>query len=148
MNKILSKLLQLVQQCRSAYAPANTKKGWSTMTTAQQTNNRKFDVFKYAYGQMYRGFLESGKADKFVITNLHVREWKGILSYFKKKEYIVDYRLGETVETACELMVEGLDEENIPYPKYAEGVRNNLAKELAEKETLEAEVKPKRKARK
>ena len=41
-----------------------------------------------------------------------------------------------------------MDEENIPYPKYAEGVRNNLAKELAEKEALEAEVKPKRKARK
>ena len=78
------------------------------MTTAQQTNNRKFDVFKYAYGQMYRGFLESGKADKFVITNLHVREWKGILSYFKKKEYIVDFKLGETVDTACDLMVEGL----------------------------------------
>lgn len=103
------------------------------MTTAQQTNNRKFDVFKYAYGQMCRGFLESGKADKFVITNLHVREWKGILSYFKKKEYIVDFKLGETVDTACDLMVEGLNEENIPYPKYAEGVRNNLAKELAEK---------------
>lgn len=118
------------------------------MATAQQTGNRKFDVFKYAYGQMYRGFLESGKADKFVITNLHAREWKGILSYFKKKEYIVDFKLGETVETACDLMVEGLDEENIPYPKYAEGVRNNLAKELAEKEALEAEAKPKRKARK
>jgi hypothetical protein len=82
---------------------------------------------------MYRGFLESGKADKFVITNLHVREWKGILSYFKKKEYIVDFKLGETVDTACDLMVAGLNEENIPYPKYAEGVRNNLAKELAEK---------------
>ena len=139
MNKILSKLLQLVQQ----------KKGRSTMATAEQTtNNRKFDVFKYAYGQMYRGFLESGKADKFVITNIHVREWKGILSYFKKKEYIIDFKLGETVETACDLMVEGLNEENIPYPKYAEGVKNNLEKELAEKETLEEEVKPKRKSKK
>lgn len=136
---ILSKVLQLLQQ----------KKGRSTMTTTeqntQQNNGRKFDVFKYAYGQIYRGFLESGKSDKFVITNIHVREWKGILNYFKKKEYIVDFKLGDTVETACDLGVEGLNEDNIPYPKYVEGVKKNLEKELAEKETLEQETKPAKK---
>lgn len=113
---------------------------------ATQQQERKFDVFKYAYGQIYRGFLESGKSDKFVITNIHVREWKGILNYFKKKEYIVDFKLGETLETACDLGIEGLNENNIPYPKYAEGVKNNLEKELAEQAVLEA--KPKRKSKK
>lgn len=107
------------------------------MTTTQQTtqnnnNGKKFDVFKYAYGQIYSGFLKSGKAEKFVITNLHVREWKGILNYFKRNEYIVDFVLGDTVETACELGIIGLNEENIPYPKYAEGVRKNVEKEMAE----------------
>lgn len=67
MNRILLMIKQLLQK---------TKKGRSTMATQQQ--ERKFDVFKYAYGQIYRGFLESGKASKFVITNIHVREWKGI----------------------------------------------------------------------
>lgn len=135
MNRILLMIKQLLQK---------TKKGRSTMATQQQ--ERKFDVFKYAYGQIYRGFLESGKASKFVITNIHVREWKGILNYFKKKEYIVDFKLGETLETACDLGIEGLNEENIPYPKYAEGVKNNLEKELAEQAELEA--KPKRKSKK
>lgn len=113
------------------------------MATAQQTtqsNNKRFDVFKYAYGQIYRGFLESGKAKKFVITNIHVREWKGILNYFKGKEYIVDFKLGDTLETACDLGIEGLNEENIPYPKYAEGVKRNLEKEQQEETVITEEV--------
>lgn len=112
-----------------------------TTETTQQNNGKKFDVFKYAYGQIYSGFIKSGKANKFVITNIHVREWKGILNYFKKNEYIVDFKLGDTLETACDLGIIGLNEENIPYPKYAEGVRKNVEKELAEAEMLEQEVK-------
>jgi len=112
----------------------------TTETTQNNNNGKKFDVFKYAYGQIFRGYLESGKAHKFVITNIHVREWKGILSYFKKKEYIVDFKLGETLETACDLGIIGLNEENIPYPKYAEGVRKNMEKEQAETKMLEEEV--------
>ena len=131
MNRALQFILNKVLQEKS-------KKVRSTMTTeqttqqAQNNNGKKFDVFKYAYGQIYSGYLKSGKAEKFVITNLHVREWKGILNYFKRNEYIVDFVLGDTIETACELGIIGLNEENIPYPKYAEGVRKNVEKEMAE----------------
>lgn len=102
------------------------------------TNNntqKKFDKFKYAYGQIYRGFLESGKAEKFVITNVHVREWLGVLSYFKKKEYIVNFKLGDTIETACDLGIEGFNLDKVDqeqYLKYGNGVLNNYLKEVAE----------------
>lgn len=102
----------------------------------QQTKQRKFDKFKYAYGQIVRGYLESGKAEKFVITNVHVREWIGVLSYFKKKEYIVNFKLGDTLETACDLGIEGFNPEKVDeeqYIKYGNGVLNNFLKEMAEK---------------
>lgn len=104
---------------------------------ATQTNQRKFDKFKYAFGQIYRGYLESGKSNKFVITNIHVREWLGVLSYFKKKEYIVNFKLGDTLETACDLGIEGFDLNKVneeQYLKYGNGVLNNYIKEIAEKE--------------
>ena len=132
MNRALLYILNKIVQ-------EKTKKGRSTMTTEQTTataqnnnNGKKFAVFKYAYGQIYSGYLKSGKAEKFVITNIHVREWKGILNYFKRNEYIVDFMLGDTIETACDLGIVGFNEGNIPYVKYAEGVRKNVEKEMAE----------------
>ena len=104
------------------------------MAAQTQTTKKKFDKFKYAYGQILRGYLDSGKAQQFVITNVHVREWIGVLSYFKKKEYIVDFKLGDTIQTACDLGIKGFNPEKVDdeqYIRYGNGVINNFVKETA-----------------
>ena len=83
----------------------------------------------YVYGQIYRGYIESDKGTKFKITNIRVREWKRILNWLKKKEYIIDYKLGNELETACELEIEGFNGENLIYKNYLKGIDKNIAKE-------------------
>ena len=98
---------------------------------ATQQNNapRKRSFVTYAYGQIYRGFLESGKAQKFVVTNIHVREWKKILGWLKRNKYIVDFKLGDTIETACDLGIIGFNENKLMYEKYLNAIKANMEKE-------------------
>lgn len=104
------------------------------MTTAT-TQKKKYNPYKMALGAIYRGYLESDKAEKYVITNLRVREWKGILNNFKKRQYIVDFKLGDTIETACDLGIIGFNFDNIKdedLVKYCNGVVDHMKKELEE----------------
>ena len=93
-----------------------------------KTEHKK-NYVTYVYGQIYRGYIESNKGTKFTITNIHVREWKRILNWLKKKEYIINYKLGNELETACELEIEGFDGENLIYKNYLKGIDKNMAKE-------------------
>ena len=100
-----------------------------TMTQQQTTDKKKTSLVTYAYGQVYRAYLESGKKRKFKITNIHVREWRKILGWMKKHEYIIDFKLGETIETACELEVEGFNEKNLIYKNYLKAIERNFEAE-------------------
>lgn len=105
------------------------KRKEKTMTKETKQNKKSFVT--YAYGQIYRAYLDSGKQAKFTITNIHVREWKKILGWLKKNEYIVNFKLGDTIETACELQVEGFNEENLIYENYLKAIERNRLKEVA-----------------
>lgn len=102
-------------------------KGVQTMTATEQKQDKSYVT--YVYGQIYRGYIESKKKRKFKITNIHVREWRKILGWLKKNEYIVDFKLGDTIETACELEIKGFNSKNLLYKKYLEGIDKNMAKE-------------------
>ena len=109
------------------------------MTTEQTQQKKKYDKFKLCYGAIYRGFLENQGAEKFVITNLRVREWLGPLSYFKKKQYIVDFKLGDSIETACDLGIVGFNLDNVDdeqYINYGKGVKKNFEKEQTPEEQV------------
>ena len=108
---------------------------------------KKSSYVSYVYGQIFAGFLKSNKGTMFKITNIRVREWKRILGWLKKNEYIVDFKLGDTIETACELTVEGFNEEKTMYPNYLKAIEENVLKEQAEalEETKKAARKPRRK---
>ena len=111
------------------------------MTTV--TKMKKYNPYKMALGAIYRGYLESDKAEKYVITNLRVREWKGILNNFKKRQYIVDFKLGDTIQTACDLGIVGFNFDNIKdedLVKYCKGVVDNMKKELEESLKAQAEA--------
>lgn len=128
MIKLLNIIKALLQQ----------KKGRSIMTTTQE-QQKKSSYVSYVYGQIFAGFLKSNKGTMFKVTNIRVREWKRILGWLKKNEYIVDFKLGDTIETACELTVEGFNTEKTMYPNYLKAIEENIAKEM------QAEAKPKRK---
>lgn len=114
------------------------KKGRSKMAATEQQRKRN-NYFSYAYGQIYAGYLKSGKAETFKVTNVAVREWRGILGWLKKKQYIVDFKLGNTVETAAELEVTGFNDEDKMFEKYLEAIeRNVLAEQPKKRETAEA----------
>lgn len=96
---------------------------------SEALNKRPGSLVTYVYGQIYRGYLESDKATKFKITNINVRRWGKILGWLKKNEYIVDFKLGDTIETACELQVEGFDGDNLIYVNYLKAIERNMANE-------------------
>lgn len=116
------------------------KKGGNEMTTENKTTakaaqdkqeKKRASKVAYVYGQIYRGHLESGE-NTFTIQNIHVREWKNILFWLKKNQYIVNFKLGDTIETACQLSIEGFDSDNLIYEKYIEAVKRNMINETQE----------------
>lgn len=115
-------------------AKTSTKKAQKEVQAQEQVQEKQLNkkpgsLVTYVYGQLYRGYLESEKATKFKITNINVRRWNKILGWLKKEEYIVDFKLGDTIETACELEVEGFDGENLIYVNYLKAIERNMAKE-------------------
>lgn len=97
----------------------------ATAKTNAKENNKKSYVC-YVYGQIYSGFLQSGKTKVFLIENVHVREWKNILEYLKRENHIADYAMGESVEDAGKLVVKGFNTKNLIYKKYLKGIEKNL----------------------
>ena len=109
---------------------AQTKAQQQTLDLNQEPQNKRpGSLVTYVYGQIYRGFLESDKATKFKITNINVRRWGKILGWLKKNEYIIDFKLGDTIETACELEVEGFDSKNLIYVNYLKAIERNMQNE-------------------
>ena len=131
INQIKNVLVKEKGETDMTKAKANTKGKTPTQSTEEPKNKRQGSLVTYVYGQIYRGFLESDKAKKFTIKNIHVREWKKILGWLKSNEYIVEFKLGDTFETACELEIEGFDSENLIYVNYLKAIERNMAKEVA-----------------
>ena len=80
----------------------------------------------FVYGQIYAAYVQSGKKQFFIMENLHVREWRNILEWLKRKQFIKDYALGDKIETACKLVVQGFNEDEKIYQKYLAGIDKNL----------------------
>ena len=136
LEKLVKSLLQKnrkgeITMTNKATKRASKKAQQQVQEQAQQEtlNKRPGSLVTYVYGQIYRGYLESEKATKFKITNINVRRWGKILGWLKKNEYIIDFKLGDTIETACELEVEGFDDENLIYVNYLKAIERNMAKE-------------------
>jgi len=133
LEKLVKSLLQKNRKGENTMTTAKTTKRASkkAQEQAQQEtlNKRPGSLVTYVYGQIYRGYLESEKATKFKITNINVRRWGKILGWLKKNEYIVDFKLGDTIQTACELEVEGFDGDNLIYVNYLKAIERNMANE-------------------
>lgn len=130
--KKITKLLGIEKERTKTMTKTTTKNEQQAQPQAQQEqqmNRRPGSIVTYVYGQIYRGFLESEKATKFKITNINVRRWNRILGWLKKEQYIVDFKLGDTIETACELEIEGFDGENLIYENYLKAIERNMEKE-------------------
>lgn len=106
----------------------NSQNGGIKMTKAEKQNKRP-SLVTYVYGQVYRGYLESGKANAFKITNINVRKWNKILGWMKKNQYIVDFEMGDTIETACDLYVAGFNEKDLLYVGYLKAIERNMKAE-------------------
>ena len=133
MKNIINQIKNILvkEKGETVMTKANSKGKTPTQNTEEPKNKRQGSLVTYVYGQIYRGFLESDKAKKFTIKNIHVREWKKILGWLKSNEYIVEFKLGDTFETACELEIEGFDAENLIYVNYLKAIERNMAKEVA-----------------
>lgn len=135
LEKLVKSLLQKERKGETTMTKTATKraskKAQEQVQEAQQEtlNKRPGSLVTYVYGQIYRGYLESEKATKFKITNINVRRWGKILGWLKKNEYIVDFKLGDTIETACQLEVEGFDGNNLIYVNYLKAIERNMANE-------------------
>lgn len=136
LEKLVKSLLQKNRKEETMTNKATKRASKKAQETQQQVlelqepqNKRPGSLVTYVYGQIYRGYLESEKATKFKITNINVRRWGKILGWLKKNEYIIDFKLGDTIETACDLEVEGFDGENLIYVNYLKAIERNMAKE-------------------
>lgn len=94
----------------------------------------KYSKVAYVYGQIFVAYIENDMQDKFTLVNKDVRTWKQILFYLVRNGIIKNFKLGDTIETACELTITGFDGENLMYENYLKGIIKNLQKE----ETKEA----------
>lgn len=90
---------------------------------------KKFNKVSYVYGNVYRAYLDSGKSDHFLLKNVRVREWGGILYWMKKNNYIQDFVYGDTLETAGECAISGFNEEDKIYTKYLNAIEKNFLNE-------------------
>jgi hypothetical protein len=134
LEKLVKSLLQEKRKenimTKTATKRASKKAQEQVQEAQQETlNKRPGSLVTYVYGQIYRGYLESKKAKKFKITNINVRRWNKILGWLKKNEYIVDFKLGDTIETACDLEVQGFDGDNLIYVNYLKAIERNMANE-------------------
>lgn len=133
--KTIKSLIVSKKERTNTMAKTSTKKSAKAeqqtleVNQEQKMNKRPGSLVTYVYGQLYRGYLESDKATKFKITNINVRRWNKILGWLKKEEYIVDFKLGDTIETACELEVEGFDGNNLIYVNYLKAIERNMQAE-------------------
>lgn len=91
----------------------------------------RFTERAYIYGQLFRGYVESDLADKYTIENINVRKdtWKKYLFGLVKNGYIRSFRLGNTIETACQLTIYGFNGEKLLYEEYCQGIIKNMKEE-------------------
>lgn len=91
----------------------------------------RFTEKAYIYGQLFRGYVESDLADKYTIENINVRKdsWKQYLFALVKNGYIRSFRIGKTIETACQLTIYGFNGDKLLYEEYCKGIVDNMKKE-------------------
>lgn len=87
---------------------------------------KKKSYICFVYGQIYAAYVQSGKKQYFIIENLNVRSWRNILEWLKKQGCIRDYVLGDKIETACKLIIQGFNEDKKIYGKYIAGIDKKL----------------------
>jgi len=136
LEELVKSLLQKNRKEQTMTNKATKRASKKAQETQQQVlelqepqNKRPGSLVTYVYGQIYRGYLESNKGTKFKITNINARRWGKILGWLKKEKYIVDFKLGDTIETACELEVEGFDGDNLIYVNYLKAIERNMLNE-------------------
>lgn len=91
----------------------------------------RFSEKAYIYGQLFRGFVESDLADQYTIENLNVRKdsWKQYLFALVKNGYIRSFRIGRTIDTACQLTIYGFNGEKLLYEEYCKAIVKNMKEE-------------------
>lgn len=100
--------------------------------TLKKDGTPRFSEHAYIYGQLFRGYVESDMADKFTIENINVRKdsWKTYLFALVKNGYIRAFKVGRTIETACELTIYGFNGEKLLYEEYCKKIVKNMKEEL------------------
>lgn len=96
----------------------------------EQKKEQKKSYVCYVYGQIYAEYLKSAKNEFVLVKNTKAQSWDRILNWFRENDCIEDYKLGDTPETAGEVIVKGFNENKILYKKYCQAIEENLEKEL------------------
>lgn len=97
-----------------------------------EKKEQKKSYICYVYGQIYAEYLKSNKEEYYMVKNTKAQSWKAMLNWFKEHDCIEDFKLGDTPETAGEVIVKGFNENKILYDKYCKAIEENLKKELQE----------------
>lgn len=94
----------------------------------------RFSEKAYIYGQLFRGFVESDLADQYTIENINVRKesWKQYLFALVKNGYIRSFRIGKTIDTACQLTIYGFNGEKLLYEEYCKAIVKNMKEETVQ----------------
>jgi len=96
----------------------------------EQKKEQKKSYVCYVYGQIYAGFLKGNKNEYVLVKNTKAQSWDRILNWFKENNCIEDFKLGNTPETAGEVVVKGFNENKMLYKKYCQAIEENLEKEM------------------
>ena len=117
-----------MQRFLSELIAKNVRKENKAMESNKKEQKKSYVC--YVYGQIYAEFLKGNKNEYVLVKNTKAQSWDRILNWFKENDCIEDYKLGDTPETAGEVIVKGFNENKILYKKYCQAIEENLGKEL------------------
>ena len=100
-------------------------------TTNNTNQTKKFNLVKYVYGQLYRGYLESGKSKEYTVTNLKAQTWTYVLKKLQSEKKIENFEIGNTYETAFDVKVKGFEEKDMWYKPYLNAIKKSVESEVA-----------------
>lgn len=101
--------------------------------STKENKHYKFNLVKYVYGQLYKGYLASGKAKLYKVHHIKAQTWYYALKKLVEEGKVKDAQLGETEDTACSVVVEGFNdnEKDMWYKPYLKAIKENYEKEVA-----------------
>lgn len=127
----LEELLGIEKKEQQETMKGEQKMGKKHQIALKKDGTPRFSEKAYIYGQLFRGYVENDLSDKYTIENINVRKdsWKQYLFALVKNGYIRSFRIGKTIETACQLTIYGFNGEKLLYEEYCQGIIKNMKEE-------------------